>query len=252
MHSLLSLFLAAGLLHTVAGHGGVSNYTVGDTWYRGYNPSEPEAEQDGQPWLINRKWTSIDPIFQPSNHSISCNTPGTPAVSSIPIQAGENITAIYYWWLHNVGPMITWMADCEGPCEKFDSSTGKWFKIWQEGLLSGGVVEGWWWQRNFQNWEGDGECVWPVTIPKDLKPGNYLIRHEIIALHIANKPQWYPECAHLKVSGNGTKVPGEEYLASLPGVWTLDQPEINIDIYSPEWYNRTDYPIPGPPVWKGD
>lgn len=32
---------------------------------------------------------------------------------------------------------------------------------------------------------------WTVTIPKTLKPGNYLIRHETIAMHTSNAPQWY-------------------------------------------------------------
>jgi cellulase len=33
----------------------------------------------------------------------------------------------------------------------------------------------------------DQNSQWTVTIPKDLKAGQYLIRHEIIALHLANE-----------------------------------------------------------------
>lgn len=146
------------------------------------------------------------------------------------------------------------MADCHGPCSEFNSSEGDWFKIAQEGLLSGTVTEGWWYQRNFQEWDG-GPSKWSERIPASLKPGEYLIRHEIIALHIANRPQWYPECAHLVVSGNGTEVPGKEYLAKLPGLWSMDrafapldvsinanlraEPEINIDVYSDAVRNQT-------------
>lgn len=32
-------------------------------------------------------------------------------------------------------------------------------------------------------------------IPADLAPGNYLIRHELIAVHQTNTPQFYAECA---------------------------------------------------------
>jgi hypothetical protein len=39
-----------------------------------------------------------------------------------------------------------------------------------------------------ENWVGTPE-LWTGTIPATLKPGNYLIRQEIIALHIVNKPQ---------------------------------------------------------------
>ena len=64
--------------------------------------------------------------------------------------------------------------------------------------------------------------MWSETIPATLKAGEYLVRHEIIALHSENKPQFYPECVHVTVSGNGTKLPGEEYLAKIPGVYSMD------------------------------
>jgi hypothetical protein len=79
-----------------------------------------------------------------------------------------------------------------------------------------------WFQRQFQNWDGDAD-IWPVTIPESLRPGEYLLRHEILSLHIANRPQFYPECAHLVVEGSGDKVPSEEYYASIPGVWSMDR-----------------------------
>ena len=65
--------------------------------------------------------------------------------------------------------------------------------------------------------------MWSENIPRNLRPGNYLVRHEIISLHSAHKPQWYPECAHLVVMGNGTRFPGKEYLAKIPGVYNMDR-----------------------------
>ncbi|CAG8958420.1 hypothetical protein HYFRA_00011097 [Hymenoscyphus fraxineus] len=126
-------------------------------------------------------------------------------------------------WLHNVGPMIAWLAHCNGPCASpsFNASAAEWFKIGQRGLLSGGIVEGWWYQREFQDWTG-GPNIWTETLPKALKAGEYLIRHEILALHIEDKPQWYMECAHLNVSGPGTGFPGERFRVGIPGVWRLD------------------------------
>jgi hypothetical protein len=35
--------------------------------------------------------------------------------------------------------------------------------------------------------------------------------------------QFYPECAHLVVSGEGDKFPGMEYMAKIPGVWSMDR-----------------------------
>lgn len=109
-----------------------------------------------------------------------------------------------------------------------------------------------------------------MTIPSKLAPGNYLIRHELIAIHTSNQPQFYPECGQLVVTGSGTQTPSSSYLASIPGVYSMSDPEININIYSNEnaqstvsafvrycirkqklTYRQT-YTIPGPAVWTGN
>jgi hypothetical protein len=46
-----------------------------------------------------------------------------------------------------------------------------------------------------------------------------MIRWETLALHQANTPQWYPECAQLQITGSGTTFPTSEYLVSIPGAW---------------------------------
>ncbi len=198
--------------------------------FNSYNPSNSASEQDGKPWLVQRKWITIDPIFEADNISLACNYPGDPAVSSIPINAGDNITAVYNYWLHTVGPMILWMADCGASCKDFNPPEGKWFKIAERGLVTGSVLEGMWGQREFQHWDGTPD-LWTETIPRGLKGGNYLLRHEIIALHIAHRPQFYPQCAHLIVSGEGMEVPGKEFLVRIPGVWRMDRTSSFIHFY---------------------
>jgi hypothetical protein len=181
--------------------------------------------QDSASWMPQRKWISNNPIFETSNISLSCNTPGTPARAYIPIAAGQNITAVYAYWVHTVGPMIAWLAYCANDvndCRTFDSASADWFKIGQKGLLEGTIEEGTWFQKAFSMWDGS-PSLWSETIPEKLRPGKYLVRHEIISLHSANKPQFYPECAHLDVSGSGDEVPGKEYLVKIPGVWSMDR-----------------------------
>jgi hypothetical protein len=83
------------------------------------------------------------------------------------------------------------------------------------------------------------------TIPSCLKPGYYLVRHEIIALHSAYNEggaQFYPGCHQLNVSGEGTKVPSE--LVSFPGAYDSKDPGIVFSIY-----NQLPYKIPGPSVF---
>ncbi|CAN9112096.1 unnamed protein product [Alternaria alternata] len=245
--------IAVLLAHHVSAHGGALNYTVGETWYPGYDPYGDEAMQDAASWMPQRKWISNNPIFETTNSSLSCNTPGTPARAYIPIRAGENITAVYAYWVHTVGPMIAWMAYCDNAdndCTTFSSETADWFKIGEKGLLDGSIETGEWFQKAFSMWDGS-PSLWSERVPVGLKAGRYLVRHEIISLHSANKPQFYPECAHLEVSNDDKGViPSKEYMAKIPGVWSMDQPEINIDIYSPEISTKTVYNIPGPPIWS--
>lgn len=177
--------------------------------------------------MIQREWASIDPIFSATDRFLACNDPGTPPPSYIPIRAGEDITAVYWYWLHPVGPMSVWLARCsdnDDPtgCADVDVNEVKWFKIWEAGLLSGpSLAEGLWYQKQFQRWDGS-PSLWPATIPAALKSGLYMIRHEILSIHVGNKPQFYPECAHLNITGGGELAPPDEFLKKFPGAYEND------------------------------
>jgi len=132
--------------------------------------------------MVQRKWITNIPIYEANNVSLACNFPGTSARAYIPIVAGQNITAVYQTWVHTVGPLVAWMADCGGDCTNFDAANADWFKIGEKGLLEGTILEGMWFQRAFVNWDG-GPSLWSENVPASLRPGKYLVRHEIISLH---------------------------------------------------------------------
>ncbi|KAF2277889.1 glycoside hydrolase family 61 protein-like protein [Westerdykella ornata] len=240
------------LTQQASAHGGAANYTVGDIWYPGYDPYAG-SWQDTDPTIPQRKWITNEPIFETTNHSLACNFPGTPARASIPFPAGSNISAMYNTWVHTVGPMIAWMTHCTNDdCATFDpvASNADWFKIGEKGLLEGDILTGSWFQKEFSRWDGS-PSVWTERVPESLRPGAYLIRHEIVSLHSEHRPQFYPECLQVRVTGQGNAFPGKEYMAKIPGVWSMDQPEINMNPYDPETGSKTEYKIPGPPVWTG-
>lgn len=111
---------------------------------------------------------------------------------------------------------MVYMASCGGSCTSAKPSSLNWFKIDQAGLISGTVANGQW---------GMGELVannnsWTSTIPASLPAGEYLIRHELLAIHTTNQPQFYPECAQLVVTGGGSKSPGGSYLVKFPGAYS--------------------------------
>ncbi len=72
------------------------------------------------------------------------------------------------------------------------------------------------------------------TIPACLKPGYYLVRHEILALHSAWAPkgaQFYPSCHQLNVAGLGTTVPTEG-LVSFPGAYQAESPNVLFQVWN--------------------
>jgi lytic cellulose monooxygenase (C1-hydroxylating) len=113
------------------------------------------------------------------------------------------------------------MARCPGDsCEGFDGKGSVWFKIAQYGLAPEAPnLRGPWLQAVMLT--GENATGWPVTIPEDLRSGNYLIRHEVINLQSSRDygPQFYIECAQLKVEGTGDRFPSKEYLTSFPGAY---------------------------------
>jgi cellulase len=121
----------------------------------------------------------------------------------------------------------------------------KFTKIAESGLLTPG-------SPSTQKWATDtlhkNNNTWIVKIPSSLKPGNYILRNEIIALHTAGTvggAQNYPQCFNLKVVGGGS--------VSLPdGVVATRfyRPEMNGIVFNIA-ANVGKYVVPGPPVWKG-
>jgi hypothetical protein len=151
------------------------------------------------------------------------------------------------------------MAKAPGKAAAYDGSGTTWFKVSQvTAVTDGGTTI---------NWPSLSElpslrircsrlngCVSDManitfTIPKSLPSGDYLIRVEDIALHVASTfggAQFYISCAQVTVTGGGSGTP--KPLVAIPGVYTGNEPGILIDIYYPIPANYTQ---PGPAVWSG-
>ncbi|KAJ9622466.1 hypothetical protein H2203_006689 [Taxawa tesnikishii (nom. ined.)] len=175
---------------------------------------------------------------------IICHLNATPAGTHAPVKAGGKVAFEWTVWpdSHH-GPVITYLAKCPAKCEDADKTTLKWFKIDEGGLVSDTTVPG--------TWASDqliaNNNSWTSTIPSDIAPGNYVARHEIIALHSAGTAggaQNYPQCINLKVTGSGTAEP-EGVLGTK--LYTENDPGILINIYQ----SLSTYQIPGPTLYSG-
>ncbi|CAI4218866.1 unnamed protein product [Parascedosporium putredinis] len=88
---------------------------------------------------------------------------------------------------------------------------------------------------------------WLVEIPKSIRAGDYVLRHEIIALHTAgqtNGAQAYPQCINLRITGGGDERP-----AGVRGtkLYSSGDPGIKFDLYR----SFSSYDIPGPDLIDG-
>ncbi|KAF2472443.1 family 61 glycosyl hydrolase [Lindgomyces ingoldianus] len=236
----------------VASHGFVQNATIGGKYYDPYQ----DPYMNPTPQRISREIQGNFPVENVTFKDIECggNTTGgifgsKPAALHAPAAAGSTVNLRWTLWAEShQGPLITYMARCpDSGCNDYQTNgTPVWFKIAEDGLHSTNAD----WLKN--QWADTPLMTYPnegvnYVIPSCLKPGYYLVRHEIIALHGAYKEggaQFYPGCHQLKISGSGMTVPSLG-LVSFPGAYNSKDPGI---LYSQ--YNELPYTIPGPAVFK--
>ncbi|KAL1586027.1 hypothetical protein WHR41_04824 [Cladosporium halotolerans] len=178
---------------------------------------------------------------------IICHKEAKPGQISAKVAAGDTVEVQWgpdAWPESHHGPVIDYLAKCDGDdCTTVDKETLKFFKIDEAGLINGSPAPGQW--ASDELIANDGK--WQVTIPESLAPGQYVLRHEIIALHGAgseNGAQNYPQCFNLEVTGSGTANP-EGVLGT--ALYTPTDAGIMVGIYG----GLDSYTIPGPALWDG-
>ncbi|KAH8129260.1 lytic cellulose monooxygenase (C1-hydroxylating) [Trichoderma asperellum] len=244
---LANLLVSALTVATgVVGHGHVNNIIVNGVYYEGYDPTS-FPYQPNPPIVVG--WTAADTdngFVSPDAYQspdIICHKNATNARGHASVKAGDSV--LFQWvpvpWPHP-GPVLDYLANCNGECETVDKTTLKFFKIDGIGLLSG---------ANPGNWASDvliaNNNTWVVQIPEDLETGNYVLRHEIIALHSAEEAdgaQNYPQCFNLAVTGTGSLQPTGVLATEL---YQESDPGILFNIYT----SPLTYIMPGPTVVSG-
>ncbi|KAJ6480266.1 glycoside hydrolase family 61 protein [Mycena sanguinolenta] len=245
LHKVLLLpFLT---LPSVFGHGFV--WKVGIDATQTLIGNVPNARPTGS---IVRQINSVDPVKGADNPYVNCGNDAQLAEDIVDVNPGDDMSFLWTGgdlsrWPHNIGPMLTYMTACpDSDCSTFNSSKAKWFKIAQVGRIPNDS-QGTWYQ-NFL-FSADGVPA-NVTLPTNIAPGPYLIRHEIIALHLADSlggAEFYPSCSQIRVGGSGTGVPTDDDLVTLPGAYSDTDPGIlvpdvfNVDPVPP-------YTFPGPAI----
>jgi len=249
MHLTSVLLLVSLCLFDVArvsAHGFVYIVTVDNQPFIGNIP----AEAPSKPSVI-REISDQGPVKGAANPDVNCGHDSH--LASLVADAHPGSVLNFTWrtaslddWPHNTGPMLTYMASCgTDSCANFNSSNADWFKINQVGMKSDNAT---WFLADIM--AGSNASV---TLPATLAPGNWLLRHEIIALHLAQDDatggaEFYPSCIQLQVNGNQTGGPDPDELVKLPGAYKDTDPGIEINPYAD--IKNGQYPFPGPPIAK--
>lgn len=273
LHSLFLCLLWGSL---VFGHGMVHDIWADGHRYNGWNVNgDMNAYPSDTPAWYTRN-VGGGPLH-PSDANkpqIVCAKGGSNANFSAPVASGGDVRLRWWmvdqaWPVGHHGPILSYLAPCNGSCASVDMTALKFVKIAERGWVNDSTyTEGYWATdeliANNGTWYAknrlrlrrltDRTCDRTVRIPADLAPGEYVLRHEIIALHVAftstgpyslDGAEFYPQCVSLKVEGSGKKsiAGGVDAMAFYKG----DEPGLTLNIHSsPE---HTDYVLPGPPLW---
>ncbi|KAH8091368.1 glycosyl hydrolase family 61-domain-containing protein [Cristinia sonorae] len=234
--SAILVSLAATLPSAVYAHGFLGQVAIDGKWYAGNVPNNYKGPSPIR--LVN----DIGPVKGSNNKDLICGLSAQNAEMVVPANPGSTVT--FQWsggggqkWPHNTGPLMTYMASCGSTsCDKFDPTGAQWFKIDQAGRKNGQWVQ-------LDIMQG---AAYDVVLPKNLSPGGYLIRHEIIALHLGvtlGGAEFYPSCTQVLIGGNGNGSPSPT--VSFPGAYSDNDPGIyDQNIYDPS----ADYVFPGGPI----
>ncbi|KAJ3476146.1 hypothetical protein NLI96_g11364 [Meripilus lineatus] len=194
-----------------------------------------------------------NPVTDVTSTDLTCNVNGLSGagVNTATIPAGANIT--FEWHQHaqrtgedaisggHKGPVQVYIAKASSTAASFNGQGTVWTKIYSSGLINPTSQQ---WATDIVNANGGKHSV---VIPSSLPAGQYLLRAEIIALHVAQSypgAQFYIGCAQVNISGGGSANPPK---IAIPGAYKSSDPGITVNIYN----NLKSYTAPGGAVWSG-
>ncbi|KAK4122156.1 lytic polysaccharide monooxygenase [Parathielavia appendiculata] len=198
------------------------------------------------------------PVRDFKSDAIACNNLGDIAAPNfVKAAAGDKLAFRWYHWnpvdpadildKSHKGAILTYIA--KYATADVSNGTGPiWSKIDEQGFENGE-----WATIKMINNGGKAE----FTLPKALAPDKYLIRQELLALHMADispkvnasrGAESYPSCVQFDVSGSGNAVPNQNFDFNTGYSYDGDAKGLTFNIHIP--FDK--YTPPGPKVWTGN
>jgi cellulase len=133
----------------------------------------------------NQKGSPRFGVVNQTSPDIACNSGVKVPELEATARAGSKINFMWSpWFKSHKGPIISYLAAYDGPINKVNLNQLKFFKIGERGLA-----------EDNRTWAVDemmnNDNITSTVIPHDIKPGAYIVRHELIALHYATEDSLY-------------------------------------------------------------
>ncbi|KAK3356579.1 glycoside hydrolase [Lasiosphaeria hispida] len=262
--ALALAILLLGISSLADAHGFLKNVQVNGKTYPAWQVGQDDFVKP-PPLRYVRKLKDNGAVPDFTSKDITCGVGGNiPAEGIIELKAGDKVQMIWdQWGSSHSGPVMrvtpstlnlvfntilqnSYLAHCtDNDCKSFKGDSGKiWVKIEQ---LSYNPSVNPAWASDLLRVQG---AKWTVAIPPKLAPGEYLLRHEILGLHVADKrmgAQFYPSCTQIRVTQGGTAQLPEG--VAFPGAYSPDDGQ---GILTPLWkvqQGLIKYVAPGGEVW---
>jgi cellulase len=184
--------LLGALASSVKAHGHLASIKVDGQAFTAYDPSfqyqnpAPEVIEWSCPECLDNGFVSPDMYTDATK--IACHKDATAGAKVAKVKAGGSIDIQWTTWPEShVGPVLDYLAKVDD-ATKATAKDLSFFKIDQAGFEDGK----WAATKLIAN-----NNTWTVTVPESIASGQYVLRHEIIALHSAgqvNGAQNYPKC----------------------------------------------------------
>ncbi|KAJ1303501.1 hypothetical protein OPQ81_011687 [Rhizoctonia solani] len=241
--TLLSLVIP----HGVRAHGYVKKIEIlGSDSFNGPKPGVTGANKSPIRGIADQS-----PVKDLQSKDLICGPGATPG--SVVASAKPGDTLVYSWanavaedgnWIHDTGPMMTYFAQVPAgqTADTFTGEGAKWFKTDEVGKKNNK-----WVQASLMS-----GATFKTKIPETVPNGDYLVRHEIIALHNAeNKDgvEFYPSCFQVRIknsnAGNATVIANPTL--SFPGAYTANDPGLLVNVFA-QAADGSEYKFPAGPI----
>ncbi|KAK1968599.1 family 61 glycosyl hydrolase [Colletotrichum sublineola] len=205
-----TLALVGAFAASALAHGKVDGYIFDGVYSQGYSLDYYYLKQNGGTPPTIAAWSAenLDNGFIDgtgyASADINCHKNAAPGGAAAKVAAGGKVDFQWSAWPEShFGPVLTYAAKLDGDFASVDKTALRWVKIDEAGI-----------DVDTQEWAATklvkNNNTWTSTIPSDLAAGNYVLRHEIIAMHAAgtlNGAQNYPQCVNVEITGSGTANP---------------------------------------------